>query len=205
MTQRVIGWSADNEYKKKLYYHDGIGFKEVRCRFTSQYDAPTPYLKSGISLNLQGSAGLVSKGTSYYTTNLQMLFYSKEDMAKWLQYVGAEHKFYDEKGTVYIGVVTESPDIETIQQESKYLVGITLTMVKKQHFQVERTNPFVDLDGHWAKEYIKEMHQLGVINHVSSTGEDIMYFNPENFGTRAHMVSFVTRTHRYMDRILRGY
>ena len=205
MSQVQTGWSADNDYKKKLFYHNGIGFKEVRARFTSQYDPPSPFIKTGVSVNLQGSAGLVGKGTSYYTTNIQLLFYSKEDMATWLQYVGSEHKFYDEKGTIYVGVVTESPDIEAVQQETKYLVSLSLTMVKKQDFQTEREHSFIDIDGHWAKEYINEMQRLGVININDSNGQGVMYFQPNVHGTRAHMVTFITRAYRQLDRVLRGY
>ena len=205
MSQVQTSWTADNNYKKKLFYHNGIGFKEVRCRFTSEYEPPSPFIKSGINVNLQGSAGLVGKGTSYYTSTIQMLFYSKEDMATWLQYVGSRHKFYDEKGTIYIGVVTESPDIETIQQETKYLVSVTLTLIKKQDFQIEREHSFVDIDGHWAKEYINEMQRLGVINTSDGNGQGVMYFKPEEKGTRAHMTAFITRAYRHMDRILRGY
>lgn len=205
MSQIQPSWTADNEYKKKLFYHDGIGFKQVRCRFTSEYDAPTPLLKTGINMNLQGSAGLIGKGTSYYTIGLKMLFYSKEDMAKWMQYVGSEHKFYDEKGTIFLGVISESPTVETIQQESKYLVQITITAIKKQDFQIEREHSFTDISGNWAEQYINEMQRIGVINITDASGQGTLYFNPEGLGTRAHMVSFITRTYRHMDRILRGY
>lgn len=205
MTQIQPSWTADNEYKKKLFYHDGIDYREVRCRFTSDYEPPAPFMKTGINMNIQASAGLVGKGTAYYTLSLKMLFYSKEDMAKWLQYVGAEHKFYDEKGTIYLGVVTDSPAVETIQQETKYFVTVTLTMVKKQDFQIEREHGFIDIGDHWAREYIDEMVKIGAIDIHNNNGTKTQYFQPDEYGSRAHLVLFLTRTYRHMDRILRGY
>lgn len=205
VTQMQPSMTADNTYKKKLFYDNGIEFKEVRCRFTKEYKPPTPFIRYGVNVNLQGSAGLIGKGTSYYTSSIQMLFYSKEEMAQWLQYIGSQHKFYDEKGTVYLGIVTDEPEIEPIQQETKYLVKISLTLVKKQDFERRKIHGFIDIDEHWAKRYIEEMQSIGAIDTYDTDGSYKQYFQPEINGSRAHMVSFLTRTYRYMDRVLRGF
>lgn len=205
MSQQRPSSTADNTYKRTLLYDDGQYFQKVRGRMTGDYTPPSPYLKTGINVNLQSSAGLVSKGTSYYTTNIQILMFSKEEMAEWFQYIGAQHKYYDEKGTIYLGIVNGEPEIEAIQQESKYLVKVTLTLIRKQDFERRKDHQFEDIERHWAKPYIEEMQAKGIISTYNPDGSPVQAFKPETYGNRSHMVSFMVRNYRYIDRLLRGY
>lgn len=205
MSQQRPSSTADNTYKRVLFYYNGQEYMPVRGRATGDYTPPSPYLKTGVNVNLQASAGLVGKGTAYYTTSIQYLMYSKEETADWLQYIGAEHKYYDEKGTLYLGIVTGEPEIEAIQQETKYMVKVNLTLIRKQDFDRKKTHDFIDIDDSWAKGYIEEMQAKGVITTYGVSGEPVYYFQPERYGSRAHMVAFIARTYRHIDRILRGY
>lgn len=205
MAQQKPNKTNDDVYKRKLFYDNGIRFVQVRGRMTGEYKPPTPSLKSNINSNIQSSAGLISKGTSYYQTTLQILFTSKEEYADWLQFIGAEHKYYDEKGTIYVGVVVGDLEIQSVEAESKYLVTVSLALIRKQDFEFRSQYPFIDIDGHWAKTYIDEMQQRGIISTYASDGSEVQYFQPEIWITRAQTAAFLTRTYKYIEKVLRGY
>ena len=205
MTQQKPGQTNDGVYKRRLFYDNGIRFVQVRGRLTGEYKPPSPVLKSSINQNVQSSAGLVSQGTSYYSVTMQFLFSSKDDYADWLQCIGAEHKYYDEKGTIYVGIVSGDLDIQSVEQETKYLVTVNLAMIRKQDFEYRNEDPYIDIENHWAQEYINEMHQRGIISAYHSDGTEIQYFNPERWITRAHTTAFITRVYKHIEKILRGF
>lgn len=204
MSQQKPGQTGDSTYKRKLFYDNGIKFVQVRGRLTGEYKPPSPTLKTSINTNVQSSAGLVSQGTAYYTTTLQFLFYSKEEYAEWLQFIGAQHKFYDEKGTVYVGIVNGDLDIQTMESETKYIISVNLAMIRKQDFEFRSQYPFIDIDDHWAKTYIDEMQQRGLISTYASDGTEVQYFQPEVWITRAQTTAFMTRTYKHIEKLLRG-
>lgn len=205
VAQQKPNKTNDDVFKRKLFYDNGIRFVEVKGRLTGEYTPPTPVLKSHANTTLQSSSGLVSLGTSHYVTTLQFLFYSKDEFADWLQYIGAEHKYYDEKGTIYVGVVSGDVDIKSVEQESKYLVTVNLILIRKQDFEFRHQYPFIDIENHWAKTYIDEMQQRGLISTYASDGTPVQYFQPEEWATRAQTTAFMVRTYKYIEKILRGY
>lgn len=205
VAQQKPNKTNDDVFKRKLFYDNGIRFVEVKGRLTGEYRPPTPVLKSHANTTIQSSSGLVSLGTSHYVTTLQFLFYSKDEFADWLQYIGAEHKYYDEKGTIYVGVVNGDVDIKSVEQESKYLVTVNLILIRKQDFEFRHQYPFIDIENHWAKTYIDEMQQRGLISTYASDGTPVQYFQPEVWITRAQTTAFMTRAYKYIEKILRGY
>lgn len=205
MTQQNTFFSEDNMYKKKLFYDNGLRYVEVKGRIVNDYKPPAPVMKSHANATLNGSAGLVQGGTSHYTTTLTLLFYSKKEFADWLQFIGAEHKYYDEKGTIYIGIVNGEPDIRAVEQESKYLVTVNLLLVRKQDFDYRSISPFIDIGGHWAEQYIKDMQERGLISVYDYNGDPVQYFRPEDHLTRGEGAAFLMRTFRFIDKLLRGY
>lgn len=205
MAQQKPNKTNDDVFKRKLFYDNGIRFVEVKGRLTGEYKPPTPVLKSHANTTIQSSSGLVSLGTSHYVTTLQFLFYSKDEFADWLQYIGAEHKYYDEKGTIYVGVVNGDVDIKSVEQESKYLVTVNLILIRKQDFEFRHQYPFIDIENHWAKTYIDGMQQRGLISTYASDGTPVQYFQPEVWVTRAQTTAFMVRTYKYIEKILRGY
>jgi S-layer homology domain len=205
VAQQKPNKTNDDVFKRKLFYDNGIRFVEVKGRLTGEYKPPTPVLKSHANTTIQSSSGLVSLGTSHYVTTLQFLFYSKDEFADWLQYIGAEHKYYDEKGTIYVGVVNGDVDIKSVEQESKYLVTVNLILIRKQDFEFRHQYPFIDIENHWAKTYIDEMQQRGLISTYASDGTPVQYFQPEVWITRAQTTAFMTRAYKYIEKILRGY
>lgn len=205
MAQQKPNKTNDDVFKRKLFYDNGIKFVQVRGRLTGEYKPPTPVLKSSINTNLQSSAGMVSQGTAYYTTTLQFLFYSKEEYADWLQFIGAEHKYYDEKGTIYVGVVNGDLDLRTEEFETKYIVSVNLNLIRKQDFEFRHQYPYIDIEDHWAETYIDEMQQRGLIATYDTDGTPVQYFQPEVWITRAQTTTYMTRTYKHIEKILRGY
>jgi len=205
MTQQNTLYGEDHTYRRRLFYDNGLKFVECKGRHVLDYTPPTPVMKAHANANLQASAGLVQGGTSHYTTSITLLFYSKKEFADWLQFVGSEHKYYDEKGTVYLGIVNGEPDIRTAEQESKYIVSINLLLVRKQDFEFRHKSPFIDIGGHWSEEYIKDMQEKGLISVYDYNGDEVQYFRPEDHLTRAEGAAFIMRSFRLVDKLLRGY
>lgn len=205
MAQQKPGKTNDDVFKRKLFYDNGIRFVQVKGRMTGDYKPPSPTVKSHANIHIQSSSGLISKGTSHYTTSMQFLFASKEEYADWLQFIGSQHKYYDEKGTIYVGVVSGDLNIETAESESKYLVTVGLILIRKQDFEYRDELPYVDLENHWAETYINEMQQRGILAVYEVDGEPVQYFQPETWVTRAQTTAFMTRTFKHIDNILRGF
>ncbi len=147
MTQQSPNKSEDVIYKKRLFYDNGIRFVEVKAKFISEYKPPAPTLKSHVNETFSYSAGLVNRGTSHYTAALTLLFYSKKEYADWLSFIGSEHKYYDEKGTIYLGVVTGKPDIQTAEMETKYIIQVQMSLIRKQGDEYRCKSQFMDLNG----------------------------------------------------------
>jgi hypothetical protein len=205
MTQQNTYQSEDNIYKRKLYYDNGLRFVECKGRQVMDYKPPTPVMKSHANTVLQGSAGLVQGGTSHYTVSMTLLFYSKKEYADWIQFIGSEHRYYDEKGSIYVGVVNGDPDIKTAEQETKYIVSVNFLMLRKQEFEFRHRSPFVDISDHWAEQYIKDMQERGLIAVYDYNGDPVQYFRPEDKLLRSEGAAFVMRSFRLIDKLLRGY
>lgn len=205
MTQQNTFYSEDNVYKKRLFYDNGLRFVEVKARIVNDYKPPTPVMKAHANTTLQSPAGLVQGGTSHYNVTLTLLFYSKKEFADWFQFIGAEHKYYDEKGSIFVGIVSGEPDIRTVEQETKYLVAVNFLMIKKQEFEFRHQSPFIDMGGHWAEQYVNDMQARGLITVYDYSGEPVQYFRPEDPLTRAEGAAFLARTYRLLDKLLRGY
>lgn len=206
MTQQNVILNEDSIYKKKLFYDNGIGYQQVQAKLITEYKPPAPTMKSQVNQTLTSSAGMIQAGTSHYMATITLLFYSKKEYADWLQFVGSQHKYYDEKGTVYVGVVVGEPDIKTAEMETKYIVTVELALIRKQDFEYRYTTNFLDIEDHWAKDYINEMQQMGLVaTNWSSDGSNVDYFRPNDPITRSESVTLLMRSYRYIDKLLRGY
>ncbi|MGG1263852.1 S-layer homology domain-containing protein [Brevibacillus laterosporus] len=205
MTQQNTYNSEDNVYKKRIFYDNGLKFVEVKGRIVMDYKPPTPVMKSHANSTIQSPSGLIQGGTAHYTMTLTMLFYSKKEFADWLQFIGAEHRFYDEKGSIYTGIVNGEPDIRTVEQESKYLVSVNFLLVRKSEFEFRHQAPYVDLGGHWSEQYVTDLQEKGLITVYDYNGDAIQYFRPEEHLIRSEAAAFLLRTFRHLDKLLRGY
>lgn len=205
MSQQSPMHNEDMTYKKSLFYDNGVRYVPVRAKAIQEYKPPSPILKSNVHQTVKSSAALVQNGTSHYATTLTLLFYSKKEYADWLQFIGSEHKYYDEKGSIYVGIVDGEINIQPVAQETKYIITVNLVLVRKQEFEFRHKAPFIDIDKHWAKTYIDEMQKRGLVAVYGYDGQPVQYFRPNDSLTRAEGTAFLVRTYKYIDKILRGY
>jgi hypothetical protein len=205
MSQQKPYMGEDEVYKRRLFYDNGIRYVEVEGKFVNEYKPPTPVMKSHANQSLQSQSGLVQSGTAHYETEVTLLFYSKKEYADYLQYIGSQHKYYDEKGTIYIGIVDGSPDISTLEGHTKYMVTLQLLLIRKSEFETRSTEFYIDTAGHWAEQYIDDMKERNLISVYDYNGAFVQYFRPEDQITRAETASMVMRSFKYLEKLLRGY
>jgi len=206
MTQQNTYMSEDSVYKKKLFYNNGLEFVQVKAKLITEYKPPSPVMKTQVNQTLASSAGLVQSGTSHYHATLTLLFYSKKEYADWLLHIGAQHKYYDEKGSVYVGIVTGEPVVKTAEIETKYIISVGLSLIRKQEFEYRYKTEFIDIENHWAESFIDDAQKLGLVaTNYEADGETVQYFRPDEAIIRAEAVALLMRTYRHVDKLLRGF
>ena len=205
MSQQKPYMSEDDVYKKRLFYDNGIRYVEVAGKIVSDYKPPTPVMKSHANQTLQSQSGLVQSGTAHYQVTLTLLFYSKKEYADWLQNIGSQHKYYDEKGSIYVGVVDGQPDIKVLESNTKYMVSLALLMNRKSEFETRSTESYIDTAGHWAEQYIDDMKERNLISVYDYNGAFVQYYRAEDMLTRAEAASMVMRSFKYLEKKLRGF
>lgn len=199
--QRPFG-SPNEKYKKKLFVDTGMGFKEVKARIIEPYTSPSPKMKSVAQEVTQGPAHLSNLGVSHYQVTLNLLFNDKASFHDYMMYVGWTHKFYDERGNIFLGSV-ESVKPKAVEASRRYKVEVSLVLIKKDEYDKKNLFKFQDIDNDWAKADIEEMANLGLITVMTVDGEPVLYFRPRDFTTRAEFVVFLNRTRRLLERFFR--
>lgn len=207
MPQQYTFGSANDRYKKKLFVDTGMNFVEVKARIVEPYSppAPSPRIKELRILNAPSHFHMT--GIASYVTSFTLLFKDKQSYAEYLVYCGWTHKFYDERGAMYLGAVSSIKPTAR-EASSKYTVDVTLVLVKKDAYEEENRFEFQDLvnangSPHWAKQDIEEMSNLGLVSVLERDGEPILYFRPDAYITRAEYVTFLMRTKRFIERVVR--
>jgi len=215
MSQRDPFGSPNDKYKKKLFVDTGMEFVEVKARIIEPYSTPSPQLQTKEIRIINAPSHFHQMGVSSYKAILNLLFKDKEAYHDYAIFVGWTHKFYDEKGSIYHGMV-ESIKVDPVfyhqgdpnKDQKGYKVELTLTLIKKDSYDAKGVMEYQDLqttDGkdHWAKEDVMEMANLGLVVVSELDGTPIIYFRPEDFITRAEFVTFLMRTKRLLERIIR--
>lgn len=203
MTQQNVNINENNTYKRKLFFDNGIRYIEVKAKHVNDYIPPTPSIKTQLNPVIFGTAGLVGQGISHYTMQETLLFYNKSDFAQWLQFIGTKHKYYDEKGSIFYGLVTGEPQIQTMEAQTKYMVTCSFILIKKQEEEYKHAR-YLDVNGHWAETYINEMQDRNLIKSFDDQGNEIQYFIPDEKSNRAEICEYLVNTYRYVESILRG-
>lgn len=197
--------SEDDVYKKRLFYDNGIRYIEVPGKFVNDYKPPVPKMKSHANETLQSPSGLVQSGTAHYTTSLTLLFYSKKEYADYLQFIGSQHKYYDEKGTIYIGVIDGDPEVSSLEMHTKYMLTVNLLLIRKSEFEVRSMENYIDTAGHWAEQYVNDMKERNLITVYGYNGDFVQYYRPEDQILRGEAASMILRSFKYLDKVLRGF
>ncbi|SNS21899.1 S-layer homology domain-containing protein [Anaerovirgula multivorans] len=190
------------QYKKRLFVDVGTEFEEVEARVVEPYSPPTPIPKVTELRILDGPSHIHHSGMSVYKTSFSLLFNSRQAYAKYMSYAGWTHKFYDERGQIYTGTVE---DIKAVSHEAnrRYLVEVSLILIKKDSFIKKDRFSYTDIGGHWAEHNIRDMANLGLVSVVSSNGDPVLLFRPNDYMTRAEFTLTLNRTKKLVERLVR--
>jgi hypothetical protein len=202
MTQQYVYGNANDKYKKRLFVYTGEGFEEVKAHIANPYTPPTPQFNLTEQKILNAPSYLQVMGLASYKMTINLLFYDKQSYSEYLMYCGWTHKFYDEKGQIYMGAV-ESMKSNIYEASKKYMIEINLILVKKDVYKEKDRFQFIDIDGHWAEKDIEEMSNLGLVAVIKSNGDPVLDFRPDAYTTRAEFITFLNRTRRLIESIIR--
>lgn len=202
MSQQYPFGDANERYKKKLFVDTGMEYVQVNARIIEPYTPPTPQPKVQELEIINAPSHFHQMGISSYKCTLNLLFNDKKSYNDYLMYCGWTHKFYDEKGHIYLGAL-DSIKPKAVEASRRYKVEITLILVKKDLYDRKDRFHFQDIDGHWAEDEIKEMANLGLITVITKDGQPVLYFRPNAYVTRAEFVAFLNRTRRFIERVIR--
>jgi hypothetical protein len=199
--------SSNEKYRKKLFVDTGMNFVEVKCRVIEPYSPPTPQPKMKELQVVNAPSHFHQMGISSYKAKLTLLFNTKQDYVDYIAFCGWTHKFYDERGAIYLGSL-ESINPQAKQASTRYLVEVNLILIKKDAYDQQDRFEYQDLDGqtdnpHWAYNDITEMSNAGLVSLVNKDGSPVLYFRPNAYITRAEFIVFLNRTRRFIERVVR--
>lgn len=212
MSQQYPFGAANDRYRKKLFVETGSGFVEVAARVVDPYEPPAPQLNTKEIRIVNAPSHIHDLGISSYKCKMTLLFNTKQEYTDYLMYCGWTHKFYDEKGSIFVGSlegINPSPVWKynglTPEQDRNrgYKVEATFIFVKKDQYDRQHRFQFQDVEGHWAQGDIEEMADRGLLLVITADGTPMIYFNPNGYITRAEFVTFMNRTRRFIERALR--
>lgn len=202
MTQQNPQGNSNMRYKKRLFVDTGMGYVEVKARIVEPYTPPTPQYRAAEQKILNAPSHIMSDGITSYKASLTLLFQTKQDMSDYLLYSGWTHKFYDERGAIYLGTV-ESMRPTVVEASRRYKVEMSLLLVKKASYEKQNRFEFQDIQGHPRQLDIEEMANLGLVSVIAKDGQPVLYFRPEAFITRAEFVAFCNRTRKFIEKVVR--
>lgn len=204
MSQQFPHGNPNDKHRRRLFVDNGFDYQEVEARIIEPYTNPTPQLSTKEIKLINAPSHIQQMGVASYKAVLTLLFPDKETYAEYLSFAGWGHKFYDERGVIYLGSV-ESIKTTSVEAQKRYKVEVSLIMVKKAQLNHhDATILFQDLS-ETSSFYssIVDLTRLGVIQSYSEDGQPVLYFNGRSDLTRAQLVSFVMRTKRLLDKMLK--
>lgn len=193
----------DNQkYKKTLFVDIGMTFEKVNARIIEPYSPPAPIPKVARLDILEGPSHIHHSGIAVYKTSFSLLFPDRRSYVEYMTYVGSTHKFYDERGQIFVGTA-EDIKSRAIEANRRYVLDVSLILIKKDQYEKKDFFQFQDIEGHWAEDQISEMANLGILSVTTIEGEPVLYFRPNDFVTRGEFVAMLNRTRRLLEKVLR--
>ncbi len=208
MTQQQYVGDANHFYRKQLFIHNGSTFTEVQGRLINPYVPPTPQFKAREIQVIDAPSQLVSKRYASYKCKTGILFNQKNQFSEFVSHASGTIKFYDEKGSIYLGVI-ENIVPAVYEAGSRYTADVDLLLIKKDSYFNQRGHQFQDLldinSGfpYWFANDVERMAALGIITSITRDGEYVRYFEPNRPITRAELTAFLNRTRRSIEIIIR--
>lgn len=208
MPQQYLNGDANNYYKKRLFVDTGFEYVEVGAKIIEPYSPPEPVMKFKEHKLISAPSHLHHQGFSSYRAKIKLLFADRQSYSTYLQYASNKHKFYDEKGSIYIGAV-ESITRTVHEASKKYGVELGLYLLKKDEYDMSHRNQFEDLTDVatgqpvWCANDVIEMADLGIITTHFRDGSPVKWFNGDNFVSRAEFAALLNRTRRWLEQKIR--
>lgn len=202
MPQQNPFGSANEKYRKKLFVDNGFSYMEVGARIVEPYTPPTKQPRVTELQIINAPSHLQHMGFGSYECSMTLLFQDKQSYAEYVSLCGFTHKFYDEKGSMYLGAL-EAIKPKAVQASTKYMVEISLKLIRKDSYDRDDRFKYQDIDGHWAEDEISAMANLGLISVITRDGSPVLYFRPNDFMTRAEFITMINRTRRFVERLVR--
>ncbi|GEN36090.1 S-layer homology domain-containing protein [Aneurinibacillus danicus] len=201
MSQVKVFDNANEPHKRKLFYATGIAgaeWKEVPARIIEPYSPPTPSLRVKENKVLNAPSDLVGSTTASYRMKARLLFQTRQDLTAYLVYINYPHKFYDERGVIYIGSVDDHiPSVHEGLQ--RYTVEISMLMTRKDQYDKKYENPFSDTNPDaWYYKDLLELIDMGVI-----AGKTDTTFRPNDYISRAEFAALLNRIRRLAELTIR--
>jgi hypothetical protein len=205
MSRQYPHGSANDRYKKKLFVDTGLEYMEVKARIIEPYGSPVPQPNTKEIKLINAPSHIQQLGLSSYKVTLTLLFETKLDFAEYMGYIGWGHKFYDERGIIYIGAV-ESIKSTPVEATSRYKAEVGLILIKKDQYNHYNQDPvpFQDVNPSVSGyDDLKDFSRLGIISTIDTEGNPVIYFRPGDMLTRAEFASLVMRTKRLIEQVIR--
>lgn len=204
MTQRNAQNDANRKYTKKLMVDIGYKYVLVRARIIEPYGSPIPQPSTKEIKLINAPSHIQQMGLSSYKVTLTLLFEDKNSYAEYVSYAGWGHKFYDEKGSVYVGAL-ESIKTKSVEANRRYKVEVSLILIKKSRYDKEGVEiHFQDADK--SADYyedLEDLANLGIIDAYEENGDPVLYFNISSRLSRAEFATMIMRTKRILEQMLR--
>lgn len=204
MPQQSPHGSSNDKYKRKLFVDNGFEYQEVKARIIEPYTNPTPQANTKEIKLINAPSYIQSMAVSSYKTTLTLMFESKLDYSEYMTFIGWGHKFYDERGVIYLGSV-ESVKTTSVEANRRYKVEVSLILIKKdQQDRHKKELHFQDVSKDiWYYPDLEEMTRLGIITTYDQQGQPVIYFRPGAMLNRAEMASIIMRTKRILENMIR--
>lgn len=189
-------------YRRRLFVEGPYGYEEVGARIVEPYSPPSPDYKVSELALLNAPSNFHAMGKASYKITLNLYFTDKRAYNKFWLYSYGQFKYYDEKGSIFVGVIESVAGIQRGEAGRKYIVTINLVAVKKSQSEINR-DEFVDTNGAQYKSDIDEMALSQLVTIYDRNGYFIETFEPTAKTTRAQFAVFANRTRKFIDRLLR--
>lgn len=203
MTQVAPYGTAGDKYRRVLYFHNGIEFEEVGGALIEPYSPPQPQIDVKELKILNAPAHIHQMGISSYKSEITLLFKGKDKYTRYVNYIDKLHKFTDEQGNIWLGVVEGTPKVTKYESFNKYVIELSFIFERKAGWEIEREVYFQDLDNMYGKEDVIEMAKLGLVATKTYDGQPVLYFAPADYMTRAEVTKVLNGTRKWLERALR--
>lgn len=202
MTQQRTYDDSRQYYKRRLFVKTTKGFVEVKARIVEPYSPPVPTLRSKELTVLDSNSQLSNSMPQNYKFNFTLLFTEKDDYHEYLKTAYNMHKFYDERGNIFLGSL-ESIKTTNYEGVTKFKCEVSFIMVRKDWHEVKDNVQFVDLFDDNMSDDVIEMASAGLVSYMTADGQPVYDFRPDAKLTRAEMAAFLGRTYRHLEKQLR--